>query len=115
EAIEAAAYLLLIRKNFPEIKICFDTFNAEADLQRVIFEIDRQDFKRLPQAVYSWIQSKRIETYEGELCRASDLVIAVSQEDQALLAAYRADKAAYVVPSGIFVDDYMTAVDSLDL
>lgn len=115
EAIEAAAYLLLVREKFPKAKICFDTFNAEADLQRVIFEIDSQSPKTWPQAVYSWIQSKRIFRYEGDLCRASDLVIAVSQEDQALLSQYRKDKATYIVPSGIFVNDYQNTKEKLDL
>jgi polysaccharide biosynthesis protein PslH len=115
EAIEAAAYLLLVRENFPQAKICFDTFNAEADLQRVIFEIDSKNIKTWPQAVYSWIQSRRIFRYEGDLCRASNLVIAVSGEDQALLSQYRTDKATCVVRSGIFVDDYVKVDKSLDL
>jgi polysaccharide biosynthesis protein PslH len=115
EAIEAAAYLLLVREHFPQMKICFDTFNAEADLQRVIFEIDRQSPKTWPQAVYSWLQSKRIFRYEGDLCRASNLVIAVSQEDQTLLSQYRGDNCSSVVPSGIFVDDYRKSTEKLDL
>ncbi|MEM9951962.1 MAG: glycosyltransferase [Chloroflexota bacterium] len=106
EAIESASYLPLVRKHFPDMKICFDTFNAEADLQRVIYDIDRQDSRRLPQAMYSWIQSKRIYRYEGELCRLADLVIAVSQEDQAILSRYRNDNCTKVMSSGIFVDDY---------
>lgn len=106
EAIESACYLPIVREKFPNIKICFDTFNAEADLQRVIYEIDKQEIKRLPQAVYSWIQSRRIAQYEGDLCRASDLVIAVSQEDQIILSKYRNDDKTAIMPSGIFVDDY---------
>jgi len=106
EAIESAAYLPAVRNKFPQLTICFDTFNAEADLQRVISEIDRQHIGRLPQAVYSWLQSKRIAQYEGDLCRAADLVIAVSAEDKAMLGAYRNDDQTYIVPSGIFVDDY---------
>jgi glycosyltransferase involved in cell wall biosynthesis len=115
EAIEAAAYLLLVRETFPQAKICFDTFNAEADLQRVIFEIDKQSSKTWPQAIYSWMQSRRIFRYEGDLCRASNLVIAVSPEDQALLSQYRGDNCTYIVPSGIFVDDYGKTHTSLDL
>lgn len=115
EAIEAAAYLLLVREKFPQAKICFDTFNAEADLQRVIFEIDKQSPKTWPQAVYSWIQSRRIFRYEGDLCRAANLVIAVSQEDQALLSQYHGDNCTRIVPSGIFVDDYVKSAEGLDL
>ncbi len=115
EAIESACYLPIVREHFPEIKICFDTFNAEADLQRVIYEIDRQELKRLPQAAYSWIQSKRIEQYEGDLCRASDLVIAVSEEDHAILSKYRNDDKTAIMPSGIFVDDYAVPDKEIEL
>lgn len=115
EAIESACYLPIVREKFPNINICFDTFNAEADLQRTIFEIDKQDFKRLPQAIYSWIQSQRIEQYEGALCRTSDTVIAVSSEDQVILEKYRGDNQTYVVPSGIFVDDYKSSESSIEL
>lgn len=115
EAIESAAYLPVVREKFPDIKICFDTFNAEADLQRVIYQIDRRELKRLPQAVYSWIQSKRIHQYEGNLCRASDLVIAVSEEDQIILSQYRDDDKTAILPSGIFVDDYAIPDKEIDL
>lgn len=115
EAVESACYVPIVRERFPDIKICFDTFNAEANLQRVIYQIDRQEVKRLPQAVYSWIQSKRIEQYEGDLCRASDLVIAVSQEDHAILSQYRRDDKTAIMPSGIFVDDYTTPDKSIKL
>lgn len=115
EAIESACYLPIVREKFPDIKICFDTFNAEADLQRVIYEIDRQEAKRLPQAVYSWIQSWRIEQYEGDLCKASDLVIAVSQEDQTILSKYRNDDKTAIMPSGIFVDDYAIPDKEIEL
>ena len=116
EAIESACYMPIVREKFPNIKICFDTFNAEADLQRVIFEIDKQEIQRFPQAIYSWIQSKRINQYEGDLCRIADLVIAVSQEDKNILSQYRHDDGkTCIVPSGIFVDDYTTPASTVDL
>ncbi|MGJ3239014.1 MAG: glycosyltransferase [Anaerolineae bacterium] len=109
EAIESASYLPLVREQFPHMPICFDTFNAEADLQRMICQIDRQDLSRLPHAFYSWIQSRRIAQYEGMLCRMADLVIAVSPEDHALLSQYRADERTTILHSGIFVKDYAEA------
>lgn len=116
EAIESACYMPIVREKFPDIKICFDTFNAEADLQRVIFEIDKQELRRFPQALYSWIQSKRITEYEGDLCRMADLVIAVSQEDKILLSQYRHDDdKTHIVSSGIFVDDYAIPDNTVDL
>jgi glycosyltransferase involved in cell wall biosynthesis len=106
EAIEIACYLPIIKALNLRAKLVFDTFNAEADLQRRIYEIERANLKRLPAAAYSWMQSRRIARYEGDLCRMADAVIAVSPEDAALLDAYRPDKRVSIVPSGIFVDDY---------
>ena len=61
EAIEVACYLPLVKAAQPGAKIVFDTFNAEYLLQQVIFEIDRQELKRLPAAIYSWLQAGRIK------------------------------------------------------
>jgi glycosyltransferase involved in cell wall biosynthesis len=115
EAIEAACYLPFVRQAFPKAKICFDTFNAEAELQRVIYEIDRQEIKRWPHAAYSLIQTQRIKNFEGDLCRASDLVIAVSQEDCDVLSHYRQDNFTSIVQSGIFVDNYAVADKTIEL
>jgi len=106
EAIEIAGYLPLVRAMKTQAALCFDTFNAEAALQQVIYKIDRREIKRWPTALYSWLQSKRLHTYEGELCRMADLVIAVSEQDAVLLRQYRHDDKTFIVPSGIFVDDY---------
>jgi glycosyltransferase involved in cell wall biosynthesis len=106
EGIEVAGYLPVVRKQSTGACLCFDTFNAEADLQHTIYQIDRDNPRRLPAALYSWIQSRRIRRYEGDLCRMADLVIAVSDEDAALLAAYDTDAPLHVVPSGIFTADY---------
>ncbi|MDQ7026943.1 MAG: glycosyltransferase [Anaerolineae bacterium] len=115
EAIEIACYLPIVKQLATNAKLCFDTFNAEADLQRVIFEIDKQDMKRLPIAAYSYIQSRRIAKYEGDLCRMADLVIAVSQEDHMLLSQYRNDDRTTIVPSGIFVADYAASDETVEV
>lgn len=115
EAIEAACYIPIVKSANPNIKIVFDTFNAEAELQKVIYQIDRQDIKKLPKALYSLIQTQRIYQYEGDLCRMADAVIAVSPEDQALLSDYRQDDRTFIVPSGISVDDYQPPAEKLDL
>lgn len=114
EAIEIACYLPLVRQ-LTKSKICFDTFNAEAELQRAIFQIERQYIKRWPNAVYSFIQSKRIFHYEALLCRLADCVLAVSPEDAGFLAEYRQDERTYIIPSGIFVDDYTQKVTPITL
>ncbi len=105
EAIEIACYLPLA-KQWGTSKICFDTFNAEAELQRAIFLIERQNPRRWLHAIYALIQTRRIARYEKQLCRLADCVLAVSPEDASFLSQYRDDQKTYVVPSGIFVDDY---------
>ena len=107
EAIEVAYYLPLARKYQPDAKICFDTFNAEYVLQRVIAEIDSQDAKNWVAAVYSFVQSRRIKRFEREMCRKADCVIAVSPEDATALRDFRDDRRVFIVPSGIFVNDYV--------
>ncbi len=106
EGIEVAGYLPVAREQHTGAALCFDTFNAEADLQRTIYQIDRSTLRRWPMAFYSWVQSRRIARYEGDLCRAADLVIAVSEEDAALLSAYDSDAPLHIVPSGIVAADY---------
>jgi glycosyltransferase involved in cell wall biosynthesis len=108
EGIEVACYLPLI-KRISSAKIIFDTFNAEAELQRVIAQVDLNNPRRWPVAAYSWLQSKRINRYEGELCRLADAVIAVSPEDALLLEEYQTQRPITVVPSGINTESYRQA------
>ncbi len=106
EGIETACYLEPLRAQFPSLKLVFDTFNAEAVMQRTIAQIDSQTPRRWLRAAYSYAQSQRIAAYERQLCHQADLVIAVSDEDQAHLAAYDAATPLEVVPSGITVSEY---------
>ena len=106
EGIEVACYLFLAKKLAPKTRLCFDNFNAEAELQRLIARLDSRTLRQWPMAVYSALQSRRIAQFEGDLCRAADHVIAVSEEDAALLRPYCPEGRITVVPSGIFVDHY---------
>lgn len=106
EGIETACYLAPLRAQFPTVKLVFDTFNAEAVMQRTIAQIDSRTPRRWLRAAYSYVQSQRIAAYERQLCHQADLVIAVSDEDQAHLAAYGAAATLAVVPSGIAVSEY---------
>ncbi len=115
EGIEVAPYLIPLQQHGTKAKLIYDAFNAEAALQRVIFEVDRDDWRRLPAAAYSLIQSHRIARFERDLCRAADGVIAVSAEDAAILSKHRPDHYIPVVTNGIFVDDYVEATEQLDL
>ncbi|MBL8163996.1 MAG: glycosyltransferase [Anaerolineae bacterium] len=115
EGIEVASYLFLLRQGGTSSRLCYDSFNAEAALQRVIFEVDREDITRWAAAGYSLIQSGRIAQFERELCQQADLVIAVSDEDAAILREYRSDRRVSVVPNGIFADSYTDASEQLEL
>jgi polysaccharide biosynthesis protein PslH len=106
EGIEVASYLFLARHLAPKARLCFDNFNAEAELQRLIARLDSRTPRRWPMALYSALQSRRIAQFEGDLCRAADHVIAVSEEDASLLRPYAPDGRMTVVPSGIFVNQY---------
>jgi glycosyltransferase involved in cell wall biosynthesis len=115
EGIEIANYLFAVRKHKPDVITIYDAFNAEADLQKVIAQIDRNDLRRLPSAAYSFIQTGRVERFEQKLCQSASAVIAVSDEDGAILKKFRQDDAVYVVPSGVFVNDYAKQQNTLDL
>jgi glycosyltransferase involved in cell wall biosynthesis len=115
EGIEVACYLPLLRKSGVKAKLCYDAFNAEAALQRLIFQVDRAVMRRWPAAVYSLIQTQRITQFEREICQQADCVIAVSAEDAQILRQYRADGTVPIVTNGIFVDDYIQSSEELDL
>ncbi|MBL8154105.1 MAG: glycosyltransferase [Anaerolineae bacterium] len=115
EGIEAACYLPEVRTKYPQIKLCYDAFNAEAALQRVIYEVDRADRSRWPAALYSYLQVGRIANYERELCQKADLVVAVSAEDAQILAAHRPDGRVPVVPNGIDAAEYANKTERIDL
>jgi glycosyltransferase involved in cell wall biosynthesis len=106
EGIETVCFQPIVAELQPSAKRVFDTFNAEYELQRTIFNIDRQQPKRWHTALYSFLQVGRIERYERAMCQLADAVIAVSEEDAALLRSFRDDKAVTVVPNGIWTERY---------
>lgn len=115
EGIESAVYMPLAKQAQPEAKLCFDTFNAEYALQRNIFDVDRRDIRRWPMALYSYLQIGRIARYERQMCQLADCVLAVSQEDADLLRDFRVERRIFVVPSGIFFNDYAKGNTPVDL
>ncbi len=115
EGIEVAGYLLAAHQHRPDVPLIYDAFNAEASLQQTIAAIDRQDIRRLPSAVYSQVQSGRVEAWERRICQAATAVIAVSKEDAAILQRFRSDGRVVVVPSGIFAADYAAPDAELSL
>lgn len=105
ESIEMAAYLPSIHAWYPHIPLIYGSLNAEADLQRTIFETERRYPKKWLGALYSWIQWRRLTRLEQDICKISAAVLAVSEADQILLQAF-SDTPVVVVKNGIETADY---------
>ncbi|MYD11083.1 MAG: glycosyltransferase [Chloroflexi bacterium] len=103
--IELGGYLNLILAKKGGAKVVYDALNAEADLQRVIARVDAGQVKRLPAALYSSAQARRLARFEAAVCRSVDAVIAVSSEDRDLLQHYDGAPIT-VMPNGVEAADY---------
>ncbi len=115
ESLEMAAYLPAVKADQPGARIIYDSFNAEFDLQRLMYTIDRWNLSRLPGAIYSFIQWRRLVRFEREICRQSDAVIAVSEADAQLFRELAPGVNVHVVPNGIYTREYTQAPQMLDL
>ncbi|MBI3978216.1 MAG: glycosyltransferase [Chloroflexi bacterium] len=105
EGIELAPYLLALPcRSRPAL--VFDDHNAEHLLQRRTFEIDRRDPRRLPGALYSLVQWRRLADYERAACRHADAVVAVSAEDRRALLALDPALDVRIVANGVDVGAY---------
>jgi sugar transferase (PEP-CTERM/EpsH1 system associated) len=106
EALEMVPFLL----NRPGLtaRLVLDEHNAEYLLQRRIFEQDWQSgWKRRPAALYSWLQARRLTTYERKALARFDRAIAVSHPDRAALESLSPTKRPIaVIPNGIDLDEY---------
>ncbi|MCY4147382.1 MAG: glycosyltransferase [Chloroflexi bacterium] len=109
--IEFGLWLRLIQAHGKGAKLIYDAQNAEADLQHAIALIDRRQPRRWLAALYSSLQARRLWRFESEICRAVDLVVAVSGEDKQKLLQH-AGAPIHVVPNGIHVDAYRPPVPS---
>ena len=109
--IELGCYLRQIEVSKKSAKVVYDALNAEAELQRVVAQVDRGETRRLPAAIYSTIQSARLQRYEREICRAVDAIIAVSEPDREFLRKHLGAPIS-VIPNGIQVAEYKPAPDA---
>jgi glycosyltransferase involved in cell wall biosynthesis len=115
ESLEMAAYLPVIQRSQPRTPVIYDSFNAEFELQRSIYAAEKGDLRRLPGAVYSYIQWRRLTRFERDICRSVAHVIAVSDADARAFQLLAPDCAVSVVPNGIDVQHYVQHDPSLDL
>ncbi len=115
EGLEMTGYLPLVKRLQPQAKLCYDAHNAEFALQHNIAVAERGDIKRLPAALYSTLQAKRIARFERHICEQVDLTLAVSDEDAAMFRTLSPSRCVHVVPNGIFTDTYAQSSEKLDL
>ncbi|MFN8637676.1 MAG: glycosyltransferase family 4 protein [Chloroflexota bacterium] len=102
EGIEMARYLPLCRG----ARRIFSEHNVEYVLQRRAYEVDRTRLPRLPQALYSWLQARKLARFEATACRLADVTLTVSQEDAAVLARLEPRGRYHVVPNAIDPDAF---------
>ncbi len=106
EGLEVCDLLPLVRQWQPELPCCYDAFNAEYVLQMNLFRVDRRQPARWPLALWSWLQARRIASFERNICLQARGTLAVSDEDARALQALSPQIDVAVVPNGIFTSHY---------
>jgi polysaccharide biosynthesis protein PslH len=91
--------------------VVFDDHNCEYLLQQRAARSDATSIFGAPlarwlRALYSSAQWRRLRTYEARVCRAADVVIAVSTADANALRAIAPEVDPLVIPNGIDVAAY---------
>lgn len=99
EGLEMIPYLGTVRAGAPHASVVYDAHNAEMSLQRSIFQAEFRDARRWHGALYSLVQWSKLGGYERVMMNATDLVIAVSDEDAAKLRGRHV--APELVPNGV--------------
>ncbi|MBN2303163.1 MAG: glycosyltransferase [Anaerolineae bacterium] len=115
ESLEMAIYLPVIRRFQPDTPVIYDSFNAEFELQKSVYQAERGNLKRLPGALYSLIQWRRLTRFERDVCRSVAHTIAVSDADAAAFGQLVPDCPVTVVPNGVDTRLYTQTDTSLDL
>lgn len=113
ESLEMCAYMdqVTAYRDQHDTRLIYDSFNAEYNLQRVVFQTDINSPRRWPIALYSLIQWHRLRGFERSVCETIDHVIAVSEPDAADFKRLAPSARVTVVPNGIHVSEYAQAVD----
>jgi glycosyltransferase involved in cell wall biosynthesis len=112
EGIEMAPYYVNSSHATRHLPLVFDDHNAEYVLQRTAFESDARHPTRWHAALYSFIQWKKLETYEREICRRAHHVVACSEADAntiRYLSNYRLP--ITIIPNGVDVDHYVPSTE----
>ncbi|MBK8027887.1 MAG: glycosyltransferase [Chloroflexi bacterium] len=115
EGLEVAAYLPLVRAAQPRAVLVYDAHNAEFALQRSMAQVEGMSMWRLPAALYSRTQVRRIMRFERSICEQANGVIAVSPEDASHLCQLGMKTPVFTLPNGIFTEDYASSDNRLEL
>jgi polysaccharide biosynthesis protein PslH len=113
--IEMAPYgLLALRSGCPAMT--YDAHNAEYLLQRRVLATDARIPGRLPQALYSLVQWRRLRRFEARVCAESKHILAVSESERDALARLvpRAAGRIAVLPNGVDTSYWSPSAVSLD-
>lgn len=107
EGLEMAPFVLAHSARLTA-RLVLDEHNAEFLMQRRIFEQDWQSgWKRRPAALYSWLQTRRLQSYERHALETFGRAIAVSEPDRAALAALGpTSKPIAIIPNGIDLAEF---------
>ena len=117
EGIELAQYLFQvadIRGDRKRPLLVYDDHNAEYVLQQRAFETDVRQPRRWIAAAYSYVQWRRLRTYERRACLTADRVVAVSDTDARALRKLIPSLEIAVVPNGVDMDYYTAPVPPLE-
>jgi sugar transferase (PEP-CTERM/EpsH1 system associated) len=87
-------------------RLLFDDHNCEYLLQKRNALTDLRNPRRWIAGLYSLIQWAKLRRYEAAICRAADLVTAVSEPDQRALETLVRGRKVTVVANGITPADY---------
>ncbi len=118
EGIELAPYIPMMRRWLGGAcpPIVFDDHNAEYVLQRRAWESDLPRPRRWPAALYSFVQWRRLISYERAVCRWADGVVVVSEADARAVGGLLPALSPLVVPNGVDIEKYHPQLeDSLSL
>lgn len=110
EGIEMAQYGLQAHRRLSarqaDVRLVFDDHNCEYLLQKRNALTDLRQPKRWLAGGYSLLQWLKLRRYEAAVCRAADIVTAVSGPDQTALEALVPGLQVTVVPNGIAPEAY---------
>lgn len=108
EGIELTPYLPTILDVYgaaktprPRPLIVIEDHNAEWVLQKRACLTDLRTPLRWPAAAYSFAQWLRLKSYEADVCRQADRVIAVSEADRDAILAIAPEIDITIVPNGV--------------